>query len=126
MEPVIRCAQRELGWRTGLGDYYFENIKYCNKCHQPWSQILIDSDKGGAVVTLPLNNSTEALGSQNKLESNQYDHLSTIMNSHFDNDVYATTDLGTNDIDNHIDNVVFDDIHTKEQLYSIIEDFGYI
>ena len=72
------------------------------------------------------NNSTEALASQNKLQSNQYDHLSTIMNSHFDNDVYATTDLGTNDIDNHIDNVDFDDIHTEEQLYSTIEDLGFI
>ena len=69
-----------------------------------------------------MNNSTEALASQNKLQSNQYDHLSTIINSHFDNDVDATTDLGINDIDN----VVFDDIHTKEQLYSTIEYLGFI
>ena len=44
------------------------------------------------------------------------------MNSQFDIDVHATTDLGINDIDN----VVFDDIHTKEQLYSTIEDLGFI
>ena len=124
LEPVIRCAQRELGWRTGLGDYYFENIKYCNKCHQPWSQLIIDSDNGETDVTVPLNSSTDALDSQNKLEPNQYEDLNTIMNSHFDNDVGA--DLGTNHVDNQVDNVVFDDLDHGQQFCTTTDDVGYI
>ena len=124
LEPVIRCAQRELGWRTGLGDYYFENIKYCNKCHQPWSQIITDSDNRETDVTLPLNSSREVVDSQNMLELNKYENLNTIMNSHFDNDVDA--DCGTNHEGSSVENVVFDDLHNGKEVCNNTDYVGYI